>query len=204
MTFMEKFLDYLQVLPRELIYLLLGVSAYVENLFPPIPGDTITAFGAFLVGVGKLDFLGVYLSTTMGSLLGFYSLFLVGRWLGRRFFLEKDFRFLKKTDIIRAEEWFGRYGYFLVAINRFLPGIRSVISVVGGISRLNGMRVMILALVSCAVWNFIWIMLGYLIGSNWQTVESAISAILVRYNVVIFLLAALVILFFVFKRKYRS
>jgi len=54
------------------LYIFLFLSAVVENLFPPIPGDTITAFGAFLVGTGRLDFLLVYTSTTLGSVALIY------------------------------------------------------------------------------------------------------------------------------------
>ena len=43
-----------------MLYLILFASAVVENLFPPIPGDTITAFGAFLVGTGRLNYFMVY------------------------------------------------------------------------------------------------------------------------------------------------
>ena len=46
---MDTFIDYLHSLPDCLIYLLLGMSAFVENIFPPIPGDTIIAFGAYLL-----------------------------------------------------------------------------------------------------------------------------------------------------------
>ena len=87
----EQFFQKLEALPDALVYLLLGLSAYVENIFPPIPGDTITAFGAFLVGLGKLHFMGVYLATTFGSLLGFLTLFWLGRFLGRQFFMEKNY-----------------------------------------------------------------------------------------------------------------
>ena len=130
----EKFLNELRSLPDFLIYFFLGLSAFVENLVPPIPGDTITAFGAFLVGMGRLSFAGVYISTTVGSLLGFLSLFWVGGFLGRHFFIERDFRFLRAKDIIKAEEWFGRYGYFLILIQsihaghpfRRCPGCRNI------------------------------------------------------------------------------
>ena len=103
MSYTETFLNYLNSLPDGLIYLLLGVSAFVENIFPPIPGDTITAFGAFLVGIGRLDLVGVYTTTTLGSLAGFMSLFGIGRYLGRRFFMEKDYRFFKAEDLRKAE-----------------------------------------------------------------------------------------------------
>jgi len=201
---MDIFLNYLQSLPDVLLYLLLGVSAYVENIFPPIPGDTITAFGAFLVGIGRLNFFGVYISTTLGSLLGFLSLFWVGTYLGRRFFIEKDYRFLKAKDIIKAEEWFRRYGYFLIALNRFLPGIRSAISVAGGISNLEGIKVSILAFISCSVWNLIWILSGYVLGSHWETVRARMSGIMMRYNITILVLFLLVVLVIIIRKRHRN
>jgi membrane protein DedA with SNARE-associated domain len=200
LSYLDRFLDLLNSLPDFLIYFLLGLSAFVENVFPPIPGDTITAFGAFLVGTERLHFFGVYLSTTLGSLLGFMSLFWVGRLLGRRFFVERDLWFFKARDIMRAEDWFRKYGYLLILLNRFLPGIRSVISICGGISRLRTFRVALLALISCGVWNLIWIAVGYMLGSNWETVKDRVTYIMVRYNLAIFVLFGLVVLFFVLKR----
>lgn len=201
MSYTETFLNYLHSLPDALIYLLLGLSAYVENIFPPIPGDTITAFGAFLVGIGRLDFFGVYICTTLGSLLGFMTLFWLGLYLGRRFFVEKDYWFFKAKDIIKAEAWYRKHGYLLVAFNRFLPGIRSVISLAGGISRLKVMGVALLALLSCAVWNLIWILMGYMLGTNWEVFEARITAILTRYNIIVLVVFVLVIIFFVVRKK---
>ncbi len=200
MSYLDRFLDSLNSLPDLLIYFLLGLSAFVENVFPPIPGDTITAFGAFLVGTERLHFFGVYISTTLGSLLGFMFLFWVGGVLGRRFFVERDFWFFKARDIMRAEAWFRKYGYLLILLNRFLPGIRSVISISGGISRLRTFKVALLALISCGVWNLIWIAVGYMLGSNWETVKDRMAYIMVRYNLAIFVLFGLVVLFFVLKR----
>ena len=131
MSYLDRFFNFLDTLPSAVLYLLLGVSAFVENIFPPIPGDTITAFGAFLVGAHRLDFMGVYLSTTLGSLAGFMALFWIGNLLGRKFFIEKDYRLFSAESILQAEHWFRRYGYFLILLNRFFPGIRSIISLAG-------------------------------------------------------------------------
>ncbi len=170
---------------------MLAISAFVENIFPPIPGDTVTAIGAFLVGTGRLNFLGVYAATTAGSLGGFMALFGIGRILGRRFFIEKDYRLFRAEKLRRAEEWFRRYGYLLVALNRFLPGARSGISLAGGISRLNTGHVACLALISCAIWNLAWMMLGYSLGSNWESVESTLQAVMTRYNTAVGILLLL-------------
>ena len=201
---MDAFINYLNSLPDSLIYFFLGLSAFVENVFPPIPGDTITAFGAFLVGIGRLNFFGVYISTTFGSLSGFMSLFWIGGYLGRRFFIEKDYRFFKAEDIIKAEGWFRKYGYFLIAFNRFFPGIRSVISIAGGISRLKVTRVMLLALISCGVWNIIWIMLGYVLGTNWEIFKAEMSGILMKYNITILILFGIFISIIIIWKSYRG
>ena len=200
MLYLDRFLDFLNSLPDCLIYFLLGLSAFVENIFPPIPGDTITAFGAFLVGTQRLSFLGVYLATSLGSLLGFMTLFRVGGLLGRRFFIERDFWFFKAKDIIQAENWFRKYGYMLILLNRFFPGIRSVISVAGGISGLKGLRSALLALVSCSVWNLAWICLGYALGSNWETVRGRLGHIMAQYNLTVLILMGLVVIFFVVRK----
>jgi membrane protein DedA with SNARE-associated domain len=199
----ERFLNELRSLPDVLIYFFLGLSAFVENLVPPIPGDTITAFGAFLVGVGRLSFAGVYISTTLGSLLGFLCLFWLGGFLGRHFFIERDFWFLRAKDIIKAEEWFGRYGYLLVLFNRFMPGIRSAVALAAGLSRFRTLPVLLLSLLSCAAWNLIWIFLGHTLGAHWETVEQKMGDFMVRYNVAMITVIVLILLFFVFKKKFR-
>lgn len=203
MRYLDGFLNSLHALPDLLVYVLLGLSAYVENVFPPIPGDTITAFGAFLVGIGRLSFLWVYLATTLGSLLGFLSLFALGGYLGRHFFVNRDYRFFRAGDIVRAERWVEKYGYFLIAVNRFLPGARSVVSLAGGMARLHPVRVTLLALMSCALWNLLWILAGYWLGSNWQVVEHRLSNFMIRYNTVVLVLIGLGVLFVVVRRRKR-
>lgn len=169
-----------------LLYLFLFVSSVLENLFPPIPGDTITVFGAFLVGIGKLDFFMVYAVTTLGSSIGFILLFYAGAFLEMEFFINTRFKIFSSKKIIEAEKWFSRYGYYIVVLNRFLPGVRSVISIAAGISGLKGVKVFLLSLVSAMGWNFLWIYTGYTLGNNWNIVQEKISIIIRNYNIAAF------------------
>jgi len=206
LPYLDRFLSLFDTLPDALLYFLLGLSAFVENIFPPIPGDTITAFGAFLVGTKRLGFMAVYLSTTLGSLAGFMSLFWVGGLLGRKFFIQKDYRFFSADSIVKAEEWFRKYGYFLILLNRFFPGIRSIISLAGGISKLGTFKVALLALISAGAWNLIWIAIGYSLGNNWEAVKEKMGRILFGYNISFLALAAVVVLIFLLRmiRKKRQ
>jgi membrane protein DedA with SNARE-associated domain len=194
---MEDLLDKLLqiLLPQSdlFLYIFLFFSAIVENLFPPIPGDTITAFGAFMVGTGRLNYALVYISTTAGSVIGFMSLFYIGRYLEREFFLQKDFKYFSVQSIVAAEKWFDKYGFLVILGNRFLPGVRSVISIVSGISNISPVKVCLLSMISAAAWNFIWIQAGFMLGNNWDAVKKNFAIILSRYNLIagIILIAAL-------------
>jgi len=174
------------------LYLFLFLSAVIENLAPPIPGDTITVVGAFLVGTGRLSFLLVYAATTTGSVVGFMTLVMLGRLLEREFFMKKNYRFFSAKSIMAAENWFSRYGYFVVLANRFLPGIRSVISLVSGITRLNMWKVLLLSVISAAVWNLIWIEIGFLLGNNWNIVREKAGSLIEGYNIIAGTIIALI------------
>ncbi len=206
----DRIIEYL--LPRNdiFLYLFLFISSIVENLFPPVPGDTITVFGAFLVGIGRLKYVWVYLITTVGSVIGYMMLYGIARNFEREFFIRKDYRFFSAESINSAEKWFSKYGYYVILVNRFIPGIRSVTSIVSGISKLSIWTVTLLALVSAAVWNGVWIWIGYLLGNNWEIVKERASDILNTYNftvgaIFIIVIAAVIIYFkFITGRRTRD
>ena len=196
---MHSFITHFNKLPDFLIYISLGFVSFLENLIPPIPGDLITVFGGFLVGTGRLHFLSVIIATTFGSLLGFICLYWIGGVIDRKSILKRDFRLFKMKHIIRAENWFKKYGYFVILINRFLPGFRSVISITAGISGLNAFKVVMLSFLSCALWNIMWVITGFTFGNNWSLVEKDISLIFVRYNTAMFSLIVIIILFLIIR-----
>jgi len=201
---LESILSSILLQHDTVLYVFLFISAVVENLFPPVPGDTVTAFGAFLVGSGRLNYFLVYLSTTLGSVVGFLLLFLAGKFMGREFFIEKDYKYFSAQQIISAELWFQKWGQYLVLANRFFPGIRSVIAIVGGISNLGTFRVLILSTISASVWNLIWIHIGFMLGSNWDIVKEKMNDILMRYNYIAgSIIAVIVILLAVYLYRNR-
>ena len=189
--------SYFESQNNPVVYLLLFFSAVLENLIPPIPGDVVTAFGAFMVGTGKLHFIGVYIATTLGATTGFTLLFLFGKFLGKEFMLNSKFTFFKYDDILKAEQWVQKYGSWLVLLNRFLPGIRSVISLTAGFSNLSTHTVLLFSLLSASVWNLIIIYLGYSLGNNWFIVQNKISHILSQYSKVLLFAGGIVLLVYI-------
>jgi membrane protein DedA with SNARE-associated domain len=191
---MEQFLFTLQSADPIWAYLVLFISAFVENVFPPIPGDTVTILGAYLVGTGTLNFWGVYIATTCGSILGFMSIYGLAFWVEWKIIEKYQPKWLSRTKIDKVEIWFREYGYWIILFNRFLSGARSVISLVAGLSKMHVIPVFVLALISCAIWNGTLVYLGSVVGSNWEEIVSFLRL----YNrAVIIALIAVAIIFMV-------
>ena len=178
-------------------YIVLGISAFIENTLPPVPGDTVTVLGAYLISLGKLKFWGVYISTTVGSVLGFFFMYLLGVWFGRSILNSRlSKRVFNENQIEKTEVWFGKYGYWIIAVNRFLSGTRSVISLFTGFFHLKWYLVLVLAFFSAAVWNGLLISAGYIVGENWELIANILS----QYNKIVIVLTLGILIYFIVRR----
>lgn len=182
-------------------YLILGVSAYTENVLPPIPGDTVVVLGAYLVSIGQLNFWGVYISTTIGSVAGFVTMYYIGRKFGRSFIYKKSrSKIFKEEDIRKTEIWFGKWGYWVIVANRFLSGTRSVISLFSGLFHLNVLLVFALSIVSAAIWNGLLLLAGMMVGKNWEIITTIVS----QYNKVLIGITVLIIGYIIYRKYFKK
>ncbi len=170
-----------------LIYFIIFAAGFLENCIPPIPGDTVTVLGAWLVGTGRLNYFGVFFSATAGNLSGFMVMYHIGRTFGQDYFIRKNFRFFPKRDILKSEQWFTRYGFKIILVNRFLSGLRSVISLFSGMAHLNRGKVILFAFLSACMWDGLLLYGGYLLGQNFEILVG-------RYNKVMLIVVASVVL----------
>lgn len=181
-------------------YVILFISAIIENIFPPIPGDTVILVGAYLVGRGLLSFWGVYISTTLGSVVGFMGIYGLAYWVERKIIEKYQPRWITRTHIDQVENWFRKYGYGVILLNRFLSGVRSVISLVAGLSKMKPLAVFSLSLISCAIWNGVLIYLGSIVGKNWGKIIELLKV----YNRVVLLVVILAIVVWLIYRLIRK
>lgn len=181
--------NWMVALPPGWAYLIILVVAYGENVVPPIPGDMVVVFGGYLVGMGRLDFTPVVLLSTLGGTLGFMTMYAAGRRIGNAVFDPDRLRWLPKKQIGKADRWLRRWGYGVVLANRFLSGLRSVISLTVGMARMDPLKTSAFATVSALAWTLLIAYAGYAVGDNWPV----ISVYLRQYGQVMFGLTALVV-----------
>jgi len=167
---LETIIQYLQNIPS--LYLLATVFffAFIENIFPPSPSDAVILFAGTLIPLGNVNFFALWVFATLGSVVGFLTMFAIGVSFDRKVVETGKIKFIKYEHILKVERWFQKWGYWLIVINRFLSGTRAVISFFAGMSLLKVRKTTLLCAISAGLWNFILIYLGYTFSQNWQEI----------------------------------
>lgn len=147
-----------------------------ENLFPPIPSEVVLPLAGFEVDAGELNFLLVVLAATLGSLAGALILYAIGLYGGRPLTLRwgKVLR-VSASDLDRAEDWFDRWGDWVVLVARVIPIARSLVSIPAGMMRMGLVRFIVLTTIGSLIWNFILVFAGKQLGANWEDVTGVVE-----------------------------
>ena len=177
----------------------------IENVFPPIPSEVILLFSGFFSSYTSLSVFYMILASTLGSFLGAIILYYIGKIFNKER-LKKivngrlgKILFLKENDIDKADEWFDNKGNKSVFFCRFVPIVRSLISIPAGMSEMPMGKFIIYTICGSMIWNTVLICLGFRLGSNWEYVLT----ILDKYQMVVIVI--LVIIFgYVIIKFYRK
>ncbi len=191
----EDILLFISELTPFWIYVVLFFFAYIENVFPPSPSDMVVVIGGSIIATGAIHFIPTLIITSIGSVLGFMTLFFIGTQLDKKIVEAGKIKYISVDALKKVEEWFHRYGYYVILANRFLPGTRSVISFFAGLSELNVKKTVMLSTISAFLWNAIILYLGIIFGQNVDKVDYYLST----YSNIALTITAVVILFFVIR-----
>ncbi len=178
----------------------------VENIFPPIPSEVILTFGGFLTTVSNMNVWGVILSATVGAVAGALVLYYLGRLLNaerlERLFESKLGRrlHLKKEDVRRAEGWFSKHGNKTVFFCRFIPLVRSLISIPAGTAKMQMGSFLLLTAAGTAIWNTVLVFLGKFAGDAWGNIANYVNVYSIIAVGVLAVIAIVVGVIFIKKR----
>lgn len=161
----------------------LGIVALiaVENIFPPIPSEVILTFGGFATTISNITVLGAIIASTIGSVLGAIILYWLGRVLNqdRINALTKSklcgVLGIKKENINKSFNWFNSKGKYAVFFGRFIPIVRSLVSIPAGMAQMAIVPFLILTTIGSIIWNTVLILLGRLAGASWGKIAQYVG-----------------------------
>ena len=181
----------------------------IENIFPPIPSEVILTFGGYMTTYSNLNVPLVILFSTLGSLVGAIVLYYIGKILNKER-LKKivsgkigKILFLKQDDIDKADAWFDKKGEKCVFFCRFVPIVRSLISIPAGMSEMKLSKFFLYTTIGSLIWNSVLVILGSIVGENWESIVNIFDT---YSNIALIVLIILFIVFCIlfYKKKIKK
>lgn len=173
---LQAALDWLIAQPTGALLVAMFLLAVAENFFPPIPADTLVAFGAFLAARKGESAWPPFLVIWLGSVGGAIGTYTAGRRFGagyvrRRMHLEAN------GAEQRLRNAYVRFGWPALVLSRFVPGLRAVMPPVAGALRLPFTGVALAIGIASAVWYGIVAFLATRVGRSWESILETLGAI---------------------------
>lgn len=197
---LESIIDYLMMVPWYWVLIFAFLTTLTENIFPPLPGDSILVFMGTLIGIKSGSFIEILLAASLGSTCGFAVMYVLGKEFDHIIMDKNKFKFISRNAIKKVESWFEKYGYWMIIANRFLSGTRAVISFFAGMARLNFTVTIILSAISSIIWNSLLLALGNAFGDNWEKIDNYLSL----YGKIIFPIVIVVVVAFILYQVFKS
>lgn len=182
-------LAWLSAVPLGTLYATLAVVAAIENVFPPIPADTVVAIGSFLAARGEGSVAAAFAATWFGNVGGAMVMYGVGRRYGAKRLHQRLLGNKGPTAQKRLERLYGRYGLVSLFASRFIPGVRALVPPFAGALRVPPLPAAVAIGTASGIWYGTVSYLGFTVGGNWQRV----SALIVEYGRVLSIVALTVL-----------
>ncbi|WP_214823297.1 DedA family protein [Exiguobacterium sp. s28] len=171
--------------------LLLGCGVFSVPLgifIQLIPNELVLAYGGYLTGSLDTSFLFVFLLAWAAFVISQIVLYGIGRYGGRPVALRlyRSFR-ISEAKQRRAETWFETYGAWIVCLSVIW---RQLFAVSAGVMRLSFRKFLTVTVLIFAVWSFIFVKLGMMLGDNWRHIGEVTHGFLpyVGITIVLFFL----------------
>lgn len=156
-----------------------GFATLIESLFPPIASEAILPLAGFDVSRGMISLVEAALWATIGSMLGAWVVYALGRMIGKERMLElaKSTPGFSYSYAAKATAGFEKGATWFVLIGRFIPIVRSAVSLAAGVVRMNFLRFTNLTLLASVIWNAFLIVIGMSLGRQWCAVLQLVSVV---------------------------
>jgi membrane protein DedA with SNARE-associated domain len=193
----EQLGNFIITVIEQLGYAGVFVGMTLESIGVPLPSEIIMPFAGYVVWEGRLTLLGVTLAGTLGCLAGSLIAYGIGAYGGRPL-LERYGKYvlIRKSELDRAERWFGTHGEAAVFISRLLPVVRTFISYPAGIVRMDVKRFSVYTVLGSLPFCFALAYVGVALGPHWEDIAG-----LFRYMDIAVIVGVVVLIGFLIYRR---
>jgi len=200
---MNEIVNFLIATIYQNLFLGIFLGVFLETIFPPIPSEIILPLSGYLLSFYNFGWFGLAIGiliatigTTIGSLLYYFAALKLGRKFAEKY---GKYFFIDKKKLRAADNWFKKHGKRAVFFGRMLPGIRELISLPAGFSKMKLKDYLVYTFFGSLVWCSFLTSLGYFLGENWKNLQLEKFSDLIFFTIIL-----AIITYFIFKKLVKK
>jgi membrane protein DedA with SNARE-associated domain len=203
---MSDIISYITSLVSSFGYYGIFIAAFVETIFPPIPSEVIFPLAGFVSFKSNFNYLQTFLmsfSGALGATIGSIIIYILSYKIGRKAIIKiGKYVFVSQKKIEKAEYWFQKYGTYAVFLGRMAPGIREIISIPAGISKMDFKKFVIFTFAGSLIWSTLLVFAGYYFGNSWESFSTSLQKVFPIITLLLLLLViAISLIYFLLKKR---
>lgn len=192
-------------------YLSITLLMTVESSFIPFPSEIVIPPAAYVAGKEDsslhttdsypINVLLVILFGTIGAMIGAIINYFLSMWLGRPIiYAFADSKLghlllLSSEKVKKAEDYFNEHGKVSTFVGRLIPGIRQLISIPAGLSKMHFGWFIFYTFLGAGIWNVVLALLGYIAHGQMDLIHAYSHEL----SIAIMAILALIVVYFVVK-----
>lgn len=195
---------------EHLNYWVIMLLMTIESSFIPFPSEIVVPPAAYLSAGedARLNVFLVVLSASVGSILGALINYCLSVYLGRPLIYRLANSWVGRLCLIdeekiqKAEAYFNNHGAVGTFVGRLIPGIRQLISIPAGLSRMDMKKFLVYTFLGATIWNIILAAIGYYLAGvvPYEQLDNYVDQYGHDIKMVILALLAIAVAYFVFKQ----
>ena len=142
----------------------------IESSFIPFPSEVVVPPAAYkAAATGELNVWLVIFFATLGAVIGAFINYGLALWLGKPIVYKfansrlGHMCLLDEQKVIKAEQFFIRYGVAATLVGRLVPAVRQLISIPAGLAKMNIAKFALFTAIGAGAWNAVLATMGYLL-----------------------------------------
>ncbi len=171
----------------------------VESSFIPFPSEVVLVPAGYLAQQGKMDITLIFIASLLGSLAGAFINYLGALLIGRQLLMRfGKYIFISNSSMEKMERFFEKHGPISTFTGRLIPGIRQLISIPAGLSKMALLPFTFYTALGAGIWSMVLIILGYILGEQKELITMYL------HQITLAILGALVLLVFLYIRRLKT
>ena len=183
---LHEFINWILATVHDWGYAGIFILMALESTVLPVPSELVLIPAGYLAYQGKMNLALIMLSATLGSLAGASLNYVFALWVGRPF-LERwgKYFFVRPPLLHKTDEFFAKHGKISTFTGRLIPGIRHLISLPAGLTRMNPTTFAFYTLLGAGIWAATLTLIGYFIGGNTALINDYLHTIIISLIVAV-------------------